>query len=61
LEIGTIGTTVKRWDSKEEDEEANIQEIIVVGTIALIRYRRWRKIDKICVFSAFLRDIDKAL
>ena len=61
MEIGTTGTTIKRRDPKEEDEEANIQEITAAGTIALIRCRRWRKTNKTYVFSASLRDIDKAL
>ena len=61
LEIGTTGTTVKRRDPEEEDEEADIREITAAGTMALIRRGRRRKTDKTRVFSASLRDIDKAL
>ena len=61
LEIRSTGTTVKRQDPKEEEEEADIQEITVAGAMALIRRERRVKTNITCVFSTTMRDIDKAL
>ena len=52
---------MKRQDPKEEEEEADIQEITVAGAMALIRRERRVKTNITCVFSATMRDIDKAL
>jgi predicted aspartyl protease len=60
LKIRSSGTTVRRRDPKE-DKKSDAFETTAAALGALIRRGRRRGADKVTVFSASLRDIEKAL